>query len=288
MGTFDESSGTWNGAIGALYDGLIDLVAMPSYYPQKDPLNRFLYSPLLYEDTINILSGYNVSSTQRHGDLITLFKEIPLGIWIMYIASFFTFLAVSYIGSMVLKKSFSSLWMTICAFLDQDNYPTVSKFLSTLSIFVMVSMFFFMNYATNLIGTDLVTTESPVTLTTYDEIIERNVTALIPKVMPVYERFQSAPNGTKEQILFANSEDLKLEPGSADKLKSAIVDQSVVMLARAEVAYCAALIALGFPGLPEQARAYLAPDPQAKKYTNVFLLDSRLKGTYEHRQTSQV
>lgn len=46
------------------------------------------------------------------------------------------------------------------------------------------------------------------------------------------------------------------------------------------IGYTAALMQLGFGNFPKDGRFYLAPDESAKKYTNVFAMSSRMKGTH--------
>lgn len=168
------------------------MVQVPVYGPLADPQDRFSYSTPLYEDAMFFLSCYNVSSNEVYGDVISMFQQIPLGLWIGYLASFFIFVTVSYLGSLVLKQAYSSLWMTVCAFLDQDNFPSTTKFVSVLSFVVMVAMFFLMSYSTNSIGTDLVTTDTPIAIKTYDDIINRKVTMFFTNVLPEYQKFKNA------------------------------------------------------------------------------------------------
>lgn len=51
-------------------------MVMPSYYPLIDPDENFIYSPSLYEDTMHILSGYNITTDSTTGDLFTMLSQV--------------------------------------------------------------------------------------------------------------------------------------------------------------------------------------------------------------------
>lgn len=99
-----------------------------------DPRGDFIYSPIIIEDTMAISSAYRVPNTTHVGNIFSIFDGVPNGLWIGYILSFFLFVSVSYIGSVVIRKPMSSLWNIICAFLDQDNFPSDSRFMESLSL----------------------------------------------------------------------------------------------------------------------------------------------------------
>lgn len=70
------------------------------------------------------------------------------------------------------KKRTNAAWITTIAFLDQDNFPTTTTLVSTISLFVSVAMFFLMTYTKNSIGTDLVVVESPIIMKSYQDFID--------------------------------------------------------------------------------------------------------------------
>ena len=124
---------------------------------------------------VTLLETITTNDQTRHvsGDLLDMFGMVPTNLWIGYFVSFFTFVLVSYFGCRLLKEKCSAIWMTICAFLDQDNYPLGTLFLNVLSFVSMLGMFFMMTYAGNCMSTDLVTFEKPTVVKTYDDIIEK-------------------------------------------------------------------------------------------------------------------
>lgn len=137
-------------------------------------------------------------------------------------------------------------------------------------------------------STDLVSIDKPTAVTSYDDIINRGIKAAFTKVLPEWETFQNAPPGSKERALFDNSENVGLNPVTVLGFMDAGIKQEKVLIGRRLVATSAALTLVGFSAWPPGGRAYVAPDENAKKYTNVFILSSRLKGTAVQRLLSKM
>lgn len=208
-------------------------------------------------------------------------SQVPYGLWIGYFISFFTFILVTLLGSRILVKKYSSIWMTTCAFLDQDNFPADSLFVSVLSSVVMTGMFFMMAYASNCMSTDLVTLDKPIIISSYDQVIERNIKLGSLTILPEWGTFVNAPEGSKEQIMFKNSEPvaMSMEPTVALKIRSSILNQKMVLASRSLVTSFIALASMAIPGWPSDGRTFVGYDEHARKHTNVFIISSVLKGT---------
>lgn len=56
--------------------------------------------------------------------------------------------------------------------------------------------------------------------------------------------------------------------------------QKVVFLGRQLVEIAASYVLLGFDNYPPDGRFYNAPDPEAKRFTNIFTFSSKLKITH--------
>lgn len=187
--------------------------------------------------------------------------------------------------------------MTTCAFLDQDNFPSNTLFVSVLSTIVMTGMFFIMTYAGNSMSTDLVTVEKPSTIDSYDHILDQNLTLLYTKVLPEFERFSSISTlisvpgrvdsklrrfdyiSKEEEMFESNSNEVILEPGITMRLLPKILGQKSVWVSRLGMIKCLANVMTGFSWFPNDGRLLIGSDSQAKKYTNVFILNSNLRGT---------
>lgn len=121
-------------------------------------------------------------------DILFMFNTIPIGLWICLLCSFLTFISVLRFGHRLLDRRSRSdaTWITTCAFLDQDNFPTHRHYILLLSCFMSIGVFFAVNFLTNSVGTDLIVIEQPITVKSYDDIISRNITSMC---INVYQSF---------------------------------------------------------------------------------------------------
>lgn len=104
------------------------MAAIPFYFPlDNDPEGEVCYLPMVYEDTMTFVSGYRATTQSHEGDLYKMFTMVPYQLWIGYFVTFVTFVTLLLVGSKLLKEKYPSTWLTICAFLDQDNFPTTSR-----------------------------------------------------------------------------------------------------------------------------------------------------------------
>lgn len=255
---------------------------MPSYYPLDDPNGDFTFTSILYADTMTMFTAYFVNTSVHHGNMFSMFASVPSGLWIGYLMSFLSFVLISAIGSKILNENYGSLWTTISAFLDQGSFPTakVSKFISVMSFIVMTGMFLMTTFITCSLSTDLVTIEEPRAVTTYDQILDMNMTTAFTKVLPEWEKFSSSPKGSKEWKLFERKQIVKLDPMIGSQMADKFLHQKYAFISRPFIARACPLVLMALPGLwPPEARAYVAPDPQAKEYSNGFVVSSRIKGT---------
>ena len=102
----------------------------------------------------------------------------------------------------------TSLWTNICAFLDQDNFPSGSGFVTIMSFFLMLGMFFLMTFTLNCVGTDLVTTKDPLIIKSYDQILKQKIKVIDNSVVPEFAEFKTKTD-SKEHALFQNTNTLK-------------------------------------------------------------------------------
>ena len=127
-------------------------------------------------------------------------------------------------------------------------------------------------------STDLVTIDEPIVLKSYDDIIERKVTVIFLKMLPEREMFKLAPSGSKERMIYDLSIAIDAKPEIALALSQDALNQKYAVVGRPFMADNLALAMLEIYNVPS-ARAYVAPDVDARKYTNVFALNSDLEGS---------
>lgn len=265
------------------------MVAMPSSYPIRDPGMDLFYTPAFHEDTMTLCSAYNKSSQTHVGDLYSMFAMVPYELWIGYSISFLTFISITSIGNKLLRNPNSSFWLTTCAFLDQDNYPTSrSKFLAFLSPLVMIAMFFMMTYICSFMSTDLVTIDNPVTVTSYDDIVERNISIALSDNTAEYNLFKDAFKGSKEWKMFVNHVKVSASPEETIRFQDATYHQQVVFIARPVIVQTAAYTMMGLLSPTNdkrntELRTYMGTENDAIKFTNAFVLSSRIVGSRKYK-----
>ena len=247
---------------------------MPFYYPVYDPEERIINIQMIHEDTMTMVSFYTVSKNFHQGDLFSMFTTVPLELWISYVVSFFIFVIVSHVGSWLLRKHYSAFWNTLCAFLDQDNFPTDSLFIETLSFVMMLCSFFILSYATNSMGSDLVTVDKPYVVKSYDDIIDRNIKVMVHQELPEYNKFMHAMKGTMEYELSKN-----VRPNILGvPYDQGYYSQELVAIGRSPAVETTARLRVSKESFPNGMHVYVAPDERASKYTNVFVSSTKWRG----------
>lgn len=280
MGEFNQKTNHYDGALGDLQNGHLDSLAMSVYYPMPDPHDNFWYTTILYEDIMTMLSAYSTNTEYHQGTLLNMITDVPCGLWIGYVVSFIVFASVALMASRILKVITDPIWLTICAFLDQDNYPTGTVFMNIMSVVNMVGIFFMMSYIGNMMSSDMVTVDVPHALSTYDDAIRNDsVGCAIFPITSEWERFANSLKGSKERRLFEK----RIPVSFAEKDALAMIEQfwgkKMVVLARTLVTRSVALAYVYLGNLDESMRALISTDPDAKKYANVFIFSAEWKSS---------
>lgn len=237
-------------------------------------------------------------------DILLMFDTIPPLLWILLAVSFAMFQFVFRLGfelidrrtfdrisfcrnvppkklfvrrselelDMAEAKTSNALWITVCAFLDQDNFPTNRKHVIVLSLFMSIGLFCAMAYLTNSVSTDLVVVKEPVTISTYDEIIERQIGVVSNKMFPERYKFYEQEHDRKEHKISQLFQDQKTDPSALGALSLKFFDQSLVVVARPLLTETTALFILGNNEHRTRIRALIVSDEESSRYTNVFTL----------------
>lgn len=240
-----------------------------------DPNEDLMYSPPFSDEPITISSFYNVSTDKHEGNLFSMFTAVPLELWIGYLAAFFIFVSVTYLGSYIVKQPYDCLWNTICAFLDQDNYPVKSNFIAIFSIVVMVSTFFLLSYLTNSMGTDLVTVDTAIAIKSYKDILDRKIRILMIDATFEYMFLKTAKKGTLEHELFNLVSTVKDFQSPCPMY----YDQSHAYLTGlySTVQTLACINRKDFPN--PNGRMLLSRDDNAQRLMTAFVMSGKWKGT---------
>ena len=263
---------------------------MPVFFPLNDSKNSFAYSPPLVEDTMTIFSVYNTTTESHVGDVFSMFASVPRSLWIGFFISFVVFAFVSYLGGRLFKKSHSGVWLSVCAFLDQDShqgyYPSSARYFAILCSVNTMGLFFIMAYRSGCVSTDLVTIDKPIVIKTYDDIIERGVTTGFASITPEWGMFANSPRGSKERKIFENSLEIDFSPNTFFRLLEGLIRQKKCIISRPFIANIAAMANVAAPSWIRECACYVAPDPHAKKYTTVFVWSPKNKGSTLYRYTN--
>lgn len=221
-----------------------------------------------------------------------MFASVPQSLWIGFFISFISFAFVSYLGSRLLRKSHSGVWMSVCTFLDQDShqdyYPSSARYFAILCSITMMGLFFIMAYRSGCVSTDLVTIDKPTVIKTYDDIIERGVTTGFASVTPEWGTFANSPRGSKERKIFENSLEIDFSTKTFFSLFEGLIRQRKCVISRPFIASIAAMSNVAAASWTKESACYVAPDPHAKKYTTVFVRSSNFKSSPLNRYVNSL
>ena len=172
------------------------------------------YSTPSFEKSGKILSLYNKSiSDGSHGnDILFMFHTIPVALW--FALSFLSFVFVLELGRCLIdrKSKSGSLWITTCAFLDQDNFPTKRAYIVLLSLTMSIGIFFSFAFLRNSVSTDLVVLERPL-IKDYSDIINHGVSVIATPKAPGLGSWARAPKGSELRKMYEKLSGQKWKEG---------------------------------------------------------------------------
>lgn len=110
-----------------------------------------------------------------------MFNSIPIELWLEIFFSIVAIIAVLILGSFITDRKWKvskNVWYSICAVFEQNNIPTREIYTLISSFILAIGIYFFVEYLTNCVSTDLVIAEEPIVIKDYDDIIRRNITGM--------------------------------------------------------------------------------------------------------------
>ena len=282
LGTFNKSTHLYSDLLGRLQKGDIDAVAMPVYYPLIDPNETVTYSSAIDEDTMTLCTVYRDVRDSHDGTIFSMLASIPFQLWISYATLFVSFVSIATAGCLVLKlKNWNIFWNTARAFLYQPEFRLRNKFFNCVSILTLISIFI-LCYATNCMSSDLATLDDPVAITSYDDIIEQDIKVMLFQEMAENDKFANAPIGSKQHALYKRV--FKYENTAQSNLMATQMhlEMKSAIIGRQMIAKLMGLAAVNQAAFPADGKVFVAPDESAQKYTNVYAISSKWKGTKLH------
>ena len=180
-------------------------------------------------------------------------------------------------------------WIMICAILDQDQYPNISKVAFTILSFCF-SLFFFItidSFMLNSMSSDLVSIKEPKVTRTYQDVLDRPASELKVLFSPgIGEEnfFRYAEPGSKEaQIWSRHVEVTQITMESIAELWNPIIAQELIGIARMWL-----IRAVGNLGITktresgnEEIRALVTRDETEKSFTNAIMYSKEINPILE-------
>lgn len=189
------------------------------------------YTIPIFEDILFIGCGYNYTEEFNDSDLLDAYLDFQWPYYVSILLTFIFFISswkfCSFLARKISRKLRDEIqnarlppyWIMICAILDQDQFPAISRAaFSTLSI--LFSLFFYVLidcFMLNTMSADLVTITEPKVVQSYQDIIDREgLKVIFFPGMDEEALFMSAPEGSVEAQIWEKKE--SMEDLSADTL----------------------------------------------------------------------
>ena len=249
-----------------------------------------VYTNPVYDEYLSMVCAYNFTERMAESDLMDAYTQFPasyyLSIFLTLIVFIFAWKTCARLGSKLsrtvrrqLRKSrLPSYWIMICALLDQDQYPNVSRISFSIlsfcfSLFFLIAINCFM---LNTMSTNLVVIEEPAVVRTYEDAINRkDLRMLFYNGMDEVKFFKNAREGSVESKIWDKRlivEDMSMELIS--RLWQPTINQKVVGLVRDWMCLSVANFGLTKTRLMgiDYIRALVTKDQTGKYFTNAFMM----------------
>ena len=263
-------------------------------------LSYIEYSFPVFDDFLMVMSLYNYTDHMAETDLLDAYLQFPVS---YYLSTFITFLAFVLtwkscaraagklsrtVRRQLRNARLPSYWIMVCAILDQDQYPTVSRVAFTILSFCF-SLFFFITvdcFILNTMTTDLVVIDEPATIGNYDQAIAREGLKVgFMRGMDEIAFFRDAKEGSKERQIWDKS--MVLDSVTFDtigQLWGPGMGQKLVSIFRGWITHL--LLNIGITktrqmGL-DYVRALAVKDETGKYFTNAWMVHAKAPQALKH------
>ena len=268
----------------------VDMYLYWAKYPLK---GDFLYSPILNEENLMILSTYNVSKMSSTKDIIFMFTEYSGVMWLQIFSVLLAIAIIMSIANWFSQKRFKFLdfvWTVLMFALDVDYLKEINNFLMVLSIFLSFFCFFTTQYLLNSISTDMIVIPDPIVIQSYQDIIDHDqVSPGFVKGWQDYEDFKFAEEGTigkkvwlkglKMEQLRNESFLMDLEPHALLRRRRLILNQKLASIASNYlIRFAAGSLARALTDQDDyrDTRILISTDPSQKPYSVIFAGSSKI------------
>ena len=171
----------------------------------------------IFDSFLNIFCVYNYTDHMDETDLMDAYLQFPWSYYTSILSSLVVFILAWKVCACLackmsqtlkeeLRKSrLPSYWIMICAILDQDQYPNISRVAFSILSFCFSFLFFVAIdcFMLNTMSADLVVIEEPAVVRTYEDALEREGLKLVfMEGMEDAEFFRSSDPGTIENQIW--------------------------------------------------------------------------------------
>jgi hypothetical protein len=241
----DKNSLTYSGCVGSLQKNESDIMPLPHIYPITGP--GLHQGPVCLSDSISLMSAYLNNELTRKSDVMESFSSFDLSVWMTLLFSLVITAIVFSVshnmhygrshgkGRILQLKTTVTAWkgtrhrpdpiilettsnLIIGSLLKQYSIINVSqnRGLRVLILSAIIFTFLIGHYFSTFIKTQLVTPLKPITITTYDEVLER------PEVRPVWiqdlaehDDFEYATQGSKPKAIWDKAVSMNISQSMA-------------------------------------------------------------------------
>ena len=201
-----ESDASFSGCYGSVYDNTSDFALGYVQYPTHDYKKVFPFQ-ILKDYKVQILSAYTVKDTGiKYADFFRKsFDSFQLEVWIVVLMSFIAFCSILWIRKKVLgtNECKSTIFEAFCHFTGSNLIDFSGKSGNQLSLTMTVAFFLISVFYLNLMSTDLVILEKPVTMNSYQDLMNfPDMTPGFIEAMPDINEFRDETNNESIQWKF--------------------------------------------------------------------------------------
>ena len=253
------------------------------------------YSPAISSSYLQILSFYNYSGAMKGSDLLSTYLSFHWSYYFAIIATFIIFtISWSYcslLSSKISRKLLDEIvnsrkppwWIMICAILDQDQYPVVSRISFTILSLCSSSFFYLLIdcFILSMISTDLVVIDEPRVINDYVDTIKadddgKGVRVWMWKGSTEEEFFKDSLDGTLEREVWNRR--IRTEETDVTKLLGPLMEQRYIMICRNGLITSLANYFLQMVYMTDDygrnLRAVIVNDLTDKSWTNALIINT--------------
>ena len=275
---------------------LSDVALFPVEYPSK--LDYVEYSGAYFDDYLGLASAYEFTDHQERKDILDMFIAFDWSydLSIIFMTMFFVIVwsklqsfakkKWKYVKETISNTHKSSIWLVICALMDQDQFPDFGMCsFNLISVLVAIYYFLFIKcFMMNMLGTDLSVVKEPDVITSYGDILsDPDIKVVLLSGSPEAALFSSSPKNSIENIFWNRRELIGYDLVKIMDLLNGLFDQRYVAMMQDWLLETAASVIVNRLGdRMNNHRFYLRRDETGKKILKTFQIHRDADPIFKH------